>query len=124
MIRKTVLLVEDEPLITLLYQDILFDSEFRLTDPMTCSGPVLEYLTQNRPDLSIVDLYLDDGPCLEVIAKLQELMIPVLIVSAHGDAEDLAKKYGLPLLLKPFDESEFLKALNALLSQALDGVRS
>jgi DNA-binding response OmpR family regulator len=38
MIRKyDIMLVEDEPLITILYEDVLSDAEFRLTHAVTCN---------------------------------------------------------------------------------------
>jgi DNA-binding response OmpR family regulator len=83
--KLTVLLVEDEPLITLLYEQLLETTEFDLVAIAPCNRQALTWLESNRPDLAIVDFFLDDGPCIAVMARLDQLSIPFIVVTAFGD---------------------------------------
>lgn len=112
--KFAVLLVEDEPLITYLFGDILEDSEFVITAAMTCSQPVLEHLASTTPDIAIVDFHLEDGPCLDVVERLAELKIITLIVSAHDDGRAIALSKGWPFVAKPFTDQRLLKELRAV----------
>jgi DNA-binding NarL/FixJ family response regulator len=56
MCRKLkVLLIEDEPLITFLYEQVLESTEFDLVAIAPCNSQALTWLQSNRPDLAIVD---------------------------------------------------------------------
>jgi DNA-binding response OmpR family regulator len=81
----TVLLVEDEPLATILYEELLKETEFRLECTFTCNGDTLRWLSDKRPDLAIVDVFLDDGPCEPIMDRMDELKIPYIIVTGRGE---------------------------------------
>jgi DNA-binding response OmpR family regulator len=83
--KLTVLLVEDEPLITLLYEQLLETTEFDLVAIASCNRQALIWLESNRPDLAILDFFLNDGPCIAVMARLDQLSIPFIVVTAFGD---------------------------------------
>lgn len=79
------LLVEDEPLITLLYEAMLESTEFDLVAITGCNRQALTWLQSNRPDLAIVDYFLDDGPCIAVMKQLEDMGVPYIVVTAFGD---------------------------------------
>lgn len=83
---------------------------------LTCSGPVLRHLDDDVPDVAIVDLILEDGPCLSVIAKLLELKVPIVIVSGHEDGEDFAALDGVAFVAKPFRSEVLLAKLREMVS--------
>lgn len=114
--KLRVLLVEDEPLITFLFQDLLDGTEFSVVATMTCSGPVLDYLARDAPDLAIVDLMLADGPCIPLIEKLLEMRVPTVVVSGHEDGEGYANRDGACFLSKPFYSERLLAALRSMVS--------
>ncbi len=108
------LLIEDEPLITFLFEDILAETEFEITAVMTCSGPVLRHLDSDVPDVAVVDLVLEDGPCIRVIERLLELRVPTVIVSGHEDAEQFATRDGAIVVAKPFRSEALLSVLRSM----------
>jgi DNA-binding NarL/FixJ family response regulator len=83
--RLTVLLVKDEPLMTFLYEQLLETTEFEWVATAPCNHQALTWLQSNRPDLAIVDFFLDDGPCIAVMRRLEQMCIPFIVVTAFGD---------------------------------------
>jgi DNA-binding response OmpR family regulator len=83
--KLKVLLVEDEPLITLLYEQMLESTEFDLVSVAPCNSQAITWLLSNCPDLAIVDYFLEDGPCIAVMTQLEQMMIPFIVVTAFGD---------------------------------------
>jgi DNA-binding response OmpR family regulator len=114
--KLRVLLVEDEPLITFFFQDILDGTEFSVDAVMTCSGPVLRHLDANIPDVAVVDLILEDGSCMHVIERLLELKVPTVVVSGHSDAEAFADRDGASFIAKPFQSEALLRVLRAMVA--------
>lgn len=114
--RTSVLVVEDEPLIQIYYADLLRESEFRVCASFACNGKVVDWLDTHRPDLAIVDYGLPDGPCRPIVARLQELGIPFLIVSAFPLSSTDALRQQ-PWLAKPFLEMALMAAIRALPAQ-------
>jgi DNA-binding response OmpR family regulator len=111
-----VLLIEDEPLITFLFEDMLAGTEFSVQAVMTRSGPVLRHLDSQIPDVAIVDLILEDGSCVHVIERLLALSVPVVVVSGHPDAEEFAARDGASFIAKPFYSKVLLRALRSMVS--------
>lgn len=83
--KLKVLLVEDEPLITLLYEQMLEATEFDLVSIAPCNSKALTWLQSNCPDLAIVDVFLEDGPCGAVMARLEEMRVPFIVVTGFDD---------------------------------------
>jgi DNA-binding response OmpR family regulator len=108
--RTSVLLVEDEPLISLLFEEILEETEFDLVASLLCNRDALEWLGQNRPDLAIVDYRLSDGPCFPIILALRTAGIPILLSSGHDRFND-PELVGLQYLIKPFRDEDLVKQL-------------
>src|SRR5262245_13177287 len=88
-----VLIVEDEPLIALdleaALQTIGFDVCGRASNPREA----IELATSRRPDLVLMDLYLEEGCEGTKAAKwLNDACdIPVLFVTGHGDRDTLQR---------------------------------
>jgi DNA-binding response OmpR family regulator len=112
MPKKRVLLVEDEPMITLLYEDVLQDSEFELVASLTCNRDALAWIDKCTPDVAIVDYVLSDGPCHPVVDKLKELSVPVLVASGYTDPPEGWEH--VTWLEKPFPAERLLSAVRSL----------
>jgi DNA-binding response OmpR family regulator len=106
-----VLLVEDEPLIAMLYEDIVQDTRFQIIETMMCNEDALKALDQYRPDVVIVDYNLTDGPCLPVVAKLKAMSIPFVVATGYGDNVD-PELGSARWLVKPFKDEDVLQALH------------
>jgi DNA-binding response OmpR family regulator len=118
----TVLLVEDEPMATMLYEQLLEGTEFQLAGAFTCNGDAVGWLSANRPDVAIVDFFLEDGPCEPVMQCLEELNIPYIIVTGSG--EGASKR--LPdwrHVNKPFRGRHLRNALRRVVAPSSDAAK-
>jgi DNA-binding response OmpR family regulator len=108
--KYSVMLVEDEPLIAMLYEDIVVDSEFEILEVHACNSDALKSLERVSPDIVIVDYNLHDGPCLPVVARLKERGTPFIVATGYGDEID--PELGANVwLTKPFRDEDVLSAL-------------
>lgn len=110
------LLMEDEPLIALDVEATLANAGFDVTTVVSCSE-ALEWLDVCRPDIVIVDIILQDGPCHSVVARLVEDGIPFLVHS--GDLPSMHA--GTPLaagtwLSKPVNEAAMVLVAKTLVA--------
>jgi DNA-binding response OmpR family regulator len=110
--KYSVMLVEDEPLIAMLYEDIVVDSEFEILEVHVCNAAALAALATVSPDIVIVDYNLHDGPCLPVVARLKETGTPFIVATGYDDNVD--PELGANVwLTTPFRDEDVLSALRA-----------
>jgi len=118
---KSVLVVEDNPLNAKLYRELL-ESVGLVPNELTNGREVLPAVTQERPDLIILDIQLPGMNGFEVAAALKGdeslKSIPIVIVTAFvmkGD-EDKAREIGCDAFLtKPIPAETFLETVARLL---------
>jgi PAS domain S-box-containing protein len=122
---RTVLVVEDEPIVALELQSHLEHLGFRVAAHVTSGEAAVEAARALRPDLVLMDVRLD-GPMdgIEAARTLRaERDVPVVFLTAFGDEATVerAKAAGpFGYLLKPFEERD----LHATLAVALDQHRA
>ncbi len=111
----TILVVDDDPIARTLYSKFLEQEGYAVT-LANDGAEALRLIAQSAPDLVLSDVAMPVMSGLELLAKLREnpdtVALPVLLLTAHGDAEDVIA--GLDLgaddyLVKPV-ESRVLKA--------------
>lgn len=108
------LLMEDEPLIALDVEATLAAAGFDVTTVPSCAD-ALEWLDVCRPDIVIVDIILEDGPCHSVVARLVEDGIPFLVHSGDHPSMHVGTPFASGTWLsKPVNE-----AAMALVAQTL-----
>jgi CheY-like chemotaxis protein len=111
---KQVLIVEDDPLIALVTEDML--SEMGALAPVvaTTVDDAIAEIDRHRFDVAILDFNLKGDHSLLVAQCLREQGVP--FVFATGYPEAVAKKSGDALVLgKPFTEADLADALAKLL---------
>jgi CheY-like chemotaxis protein len=90
--QKTVLVVEDEPDAAELFAEMMRVNGFRVVK-MFSSTPAISMITQEKPDVVILDVMMPDVSGLEVLRYMRrepELMhIPVIVVSAKSMPSDI-----------------------------------
>lgn len=110
---KRILIVEDEPLISLLLEDMLVDlgcvvagSAFDLAEG--------ERLARDETiDAAIIDLNLDGQTSHSVAALLDQRGIPYLLATGYGQATDFTEAANL--LHKPYRASDLRSQLERIL---------
>jgi DNA-binding response OmpR family regulator len=85
---KKVLVVDDEATVRFLLSRVLTHAGYAV-EVATDGEAALERIQASRPDLVVLDLMMPGLDGWGVLARLQESPDhpPVLVVSAHGDAE-------------------------------------
>ena len=115
-LTQTVYLVEDDASVCEALCDLLESAAIRVQ----CFGSaeeVLASLHADMPGCLVLDVRLPGLSGMELQAKLAEagLLIPIIIMTAHGDIPMVRKalKAGaVEFLTKPFQDSELLEAID------------
>lgn len=78
-----VMLLEDEPIISMDIESTLSDAGFEVVNFMSCAE-AHAWLKGRLPDFAIVDIELRDGPCSDVVARLTHADIPFVVHSGDN----------------------------------------
>ncbi|PZO36987.1 MAG: hybrid sensor histidine kinase/response regulator [Pseudanabaena frigida] len=107
-----ILVVEDEVITARVILEELTQLGYVVTDTVTSSEDAIASVSQNAPDLVLMDIILrgseQDGIATASILR-QEFQIPVIYITAHTDEATLERaKISEPFgyLVKPFDEKD------------------
>lgn len=94
--QKTVMIIEDEPDAAEMFGEMMRVNGFRVVK-LFSSAPAIPLLSQEKPDLVILDVMMPDISGLEVLRHIRShpelAAIPVIIVSAKSMPGDI--KIGL-----------------------------
>jgi DNA-binding response OmpR family regulator len=113
---RTVLLVEDESLVSLMAEDVLCEAGCVVRLAMRL-GDGLALAESERLDLAILDVNLGGELSYPIAAALHRRGIPFFFATGYA-AAGLASGYGHHLTLeKPYDPARLLGAASELLRQ-------
>ncbi len=76
---KLILLLEDQPLISLDIEEALADKGLSNFITLRSQKEALAWLDRSSPDFVLLDLYLEDGDSKPVLAHLQRKGIPFMV---------------------------------------------
>lgn len=116
MARGRILLVEDEPLLHYLWEDICEDNDIELVGPAMSNAEAHEHI--NREGASLCAVFLDVNLQSEMSTSTAELLattgIPVIVCSgSHGtELPEIYQQW--PVLEKPYRPSEVEALLQKL----------
>jgi two-component system KDP operon response regulator KdpE len=120
-VRKTVLVVDDEPQIRRVLRNALGEDGTRVIEAATAREG-LDLAAAERPDLIVLDLGLPDGSGEDLCRQIRGWsQAPILVLSArHSDAEKVAlfDAGGDDYVTKPFSSAELKARVRALLRRA------
>lgn len=115
------LLIEDEPQIRRFVRMALEEEKWQVFEAETMRRGLIESGTR-KPNLVIVDLGLPDGDGIEFIRDVRKWSaVPIIVLSARLDETDKIRALDAgadDYLTKPFEMSELLARLEALLRRA------
>ena len=118
MIKKTILCVEDEPLVLLNNRLALEDNGYNVLTAATLSA-AWTVIKKQSPDAIILDIMLPDGLGIDLLKKLREQgnQVPVMLLTAWGKPTDVAR--GLraganDYLSKPFEYEVLLARIETM----------
>jgi DNA-binding response OmpR family regulator len=108
---KSILILEDEPLIALDHDEIVERAGFRQVTIFSNCAAAREWLQLNTPTLALLDVRLRDGPCSDVAALLRNKGIPFVVCSGSSQEEvDPAFRHGI-WVSKPCIPEDLIAAL-------------
>ena len=116
--RRTVLFIEDEPILRVSYERF-FAGHYELL--FASSGAqALTLLGQHNPDAAVLDLRLPDTDGIDLLKRIHQIQpqLPVIIATAYSSIEPQLEVLDLQhagYLVKPFE----LGALRDLIDAAL-----
>lgn len=119
-VQKTILIVDDEPDIVLAIATILADAGYAVTSATRRESLMQRLSQENPPDLILLDMLLSGQRGTEIAGELKQQQetqhIPILMLSAHPDAEQEARSAGADgFLSKPFDLEDLLATVATFL---------
>ncbi|WP_313198639.1 response regulator [Rhizobium sp.] len=79
MADRLILLLEDQPLISLDIEEALTDKGMSNFVTLRSQKEAMAWLERSSPDFVLLDLYLNDGDSQPVLARLQKNSIPFMI---------------------------------------------
>jgi two-component system KDP operon response regulator KdpE len=119
--KSRILIVEDDPAIRRVLKISLEAGDYQVIEANTAARGITA-ISQEAPNVVILDLGLPDGDGLDVIKHVREWsQIPIIVLSARELEQDKVKaldRGANDYLTKPFGMQELLARVRAALRQA------
>ena len=116
--KLRIVLVEDEPLIAMLLEDLLTDMGHDVCATEATEARAVSAVIRERPDIMIVDCHLREGSGIDAVAEiLKDGFVPHIFMSGdnlRGKVLDAAAV----VLQKPFFDGELSAAIDQALANA------
>ncbi len=113
---KRILVVEDEMLIALLFEDILADYACSVVGPALKIDPALELARTAEIDAAILDVNLGGQSSFPVADILRRRGVPLIFSSGYGSLGLPSEWQGHPVLPKPFVADDVADVLASIFS--------
>jgi DNA-binding response OmpR family regulator len=121
--RQSILLVEDNTLISLMLEDDLLASGFAVLGPFTSCAATLAWLDGQKPDAAVLDISLSDGPCVELARVLRKRKVPFLVFTGESPRSEIARDFaGVPWIAKPASSIQIVESLRDMLERRRSGL--
>jgi len=111
---KRVLVVEDEPMIRLLLDDMLTDLGYTMAAEAGRLEEALAVAENGEFDVAILDVNLNGQPISPVVDVLTARGVPFVFVSGYARRGIPEEHSTIPLLQKPFQADGLARALAAI----------
>lgn len=123
MIKKQLLVVEDDPTIQRVVKQTLVTAGFTVTQAFN-AREAQNQLMATLPDLLVLDLGLPDEDGVVLLKKIRLANhVPVLVLTARDQTQDKLKLFEIGVddyVTKPFEPLELVARVRAILSRTYD----
>jgi DNA-binding response OmpR family regulator len=113
-----VLVVEDEPSVSMLVEDELCDAGAEVVGPVPTVDHALRLIDAAAADggisAAVLDIDLNGMKVAPVADKLAALGVPFLFATGYGEGHDTGGHGAAPTLRKPFAPERLIAAVEAL----------
>jgi CheY-like chemotaxis protein len=110
---RKVLVVEDEPLIAMMIEDMLDDLGCTLVGSAANLQQALSIAEAEAIDVALLDMNLNGISSTPIADRLAARQVPFVFATGYGAEGRTAPHNGAPVLKKPFDQKELALALHA-----------
>ncbi len=117
---RTVLLLEDEPIIAFALEDMLIDCG---AIPLFCGSleAASTTLDRTKPDLAILDVNIHGEQSYPVAQRLAERGVPFIFATGYGNALHPPQFADVPTVSKPYRMEEVEQAFASLSARTPHG---
>ncbi len=120
---KKILVIDDDPGILEALTMILEGAKYEVDTIVKVSKDINRKLKKNLPDLILLDMLLSGSDGREIARRLKADLktkhIPIIMLSAHPDAEQAALEAGANnFIAKPFDMDDLLAKVSKYIGTA------
>jgi AmiR/NasT family two-component response regulator len=116
--HRRVLVVEDEPLISLDIQAVLSDAGFDVVGSAATVIEAMELAHEVEFEGAVVDMNLNGDLTSPVVQKLLDQSVPVVLLTGYS-SKALAEPFcRCPLINKPYDSSHLVDTLQFAMGRA------
>lgn len=118
--QRRVLVAEDEALIRMDVVESLEELGYEVVAQAGDGEEAVELATETRPDICIMDVKMPKLDGISAAAKIRELQIPVILLTAFSQKElvEQARDAGvMAYLVKPFTPNELLPTIEIAFSR-------
>ena len=117
--RKTVLVVEDSPLVVMSLEGLFDDMDWAIEGPAMRLADALRLADTTGADIALLDVNLDGEMSFEVADRLIARGIPVVFATGYEGAGMLPERLkSVPVVTKPFAIIELEALLKNLVGDA------
>lgn len=115
---RSILIVEDEPLIAMMLEDFILSLGHEVTGSCDTVGSALQQIEQSEFDLAILDVNLKGESVWPVAAALRDKGTPfVLATGGHVDPPP-PEFAGVPMIEKPYTIDRVTPIIEAVLARS------
>jgi CheY-like chemotaxis protein len=114
---KRILVLEDEPLVAMLLEEILLDLGCVVVGPAYTLAEGLRLATSEALDGALLDVNLNGDMSDGVAEILRERGIPYALATGYGSSAELNSRSDVPMLQKPYPAEK----VEAVLQQLFGG---
>lgn len=112
--RKRILIVEDEPLVAMLIEDMMESLGFEVVGPALRFDEALGLVESEALDAAILDVNLGDRRSYPIAERLEAKGVPFAFATGYGSA-GIEWNGTAPVIRKPFERQAVRSALGNLL---------
>ncbi|HYD44349.1 MAG TPA: response regulator [Phenylobacterium sp.] len=109
-----VLVVEDEMMVSMLIEDMLGDLGCQVIGPAARLDEAMALVKDAEIDCAVLDVNLGGQPIFPLADLLREKGRPFAFATGYGDAALRDVDKGVPVLQKPFRESDLRRIISQL----------
>ena len=113
--QRSILLVEDDPLLAMDVEAVLQAAGYRIMGSAATTAEAMEILHEETPDLAVLDLNLGAEMSFPVFDYLARIGAPFVVLSGHSPETIPIRHAQHAFLQKPYDPRNLLQTIRALL---------